>query len=96
MCPHCRPISSDLLWIKTKYWTYGADLEVLALLGTRSKSELSGSITVRVERGTDLSVAGILGEEASLRVIIGVAITSGSWHGDGTHVGSVGWVDDSD
>lgn len=66
------------------------------MLGTRSKSELSGSITVRVEGGTDLSVAGIFGEEASLRVIIGVTVASGSWHGDGTHVGSVGWVDDSD
>lgn len=70
---------------RTKEWTYRADLKVLALLGPRSESELSGSVTVRVEGGTDLSV-GRTGEESDLRVIIGVTVTSCSWHGDGAHV----------
>jgi len=65
------------------------------LLGTRSESELSGSVTVRVEGGTNLSATVNVGKEVGLRVIIGVTVTSGSWHGDGTHVGSVGRVDDS-
>jgi hypothetical protein len=82
--------------METKRWTYGADLKVLALLGTRSESELSGSVTVGVEGGTGLSAIVIERGEDGLRIVIGVTVTSCSWHGDGTHVGSVGWVDDSD
>ena len=78
-----------------KYWTYRADLEVLALLGTRSESEFPGSITVRVEGGTDASANVNLAEEIGLRVVVGVTVTSGSGHGDGTHVRPVGRVNDS-
>jgi len=78
-----------------KYWTYRADFKVSALLRTRSESEFPGSITVGVEGGTNLSAYVNLGEEMSIRVVVGVTVTSGSGHGDGTHVRPVGRVNDS-
>ena len=78
-----------------KYWTYRADFKVSALLRTRSESEFPGSITVRVEGGTNLSTNINLAEEMGLRVVVGVTVTSGSGHRDGTHVRPVGRVNDS-
>ena len=77
-----------------KYWTYRADFKVSALLRTRSESEFSGSVTVGVEGGTNLS-ANVNLAEMGLRVVVGVTVTSGSGHGDGTHVRPVGRVNDS-